>query len=602
MKLLFCTPIVVAALGLFGIGNRIHSQVLQLVPNQPSGHNYASGGSINGTTMGLPHEFNGKVYLGYASDLYEYDGTNFSLLSDPTDHALMPSDIAFVNYNGKMFMPYTTVGSSPWDTREVFSYDGSSLTHIPKPTIPNYPSYDPNGGYAGYMGILNGDLYLRFSHPNPSAVFQYDGTNFTPVADNTCFNGGGGRFIHYNTKTYTPRYDNCNGYTSLFEFDGTNYTLIPNPPAHTNLNTGYVGLPIEYNGKLYLKYRNNSNVFQLYEFDGTDLTLIPNPPNHTNAQRGYFGSPCVYNGKLYLHYRSNGQHNQLFEYDGTNLTAVPNPPNNFATYGMMGENAPPIVYNGKMYIGYIDYTTVSVYHLYEFDGTTFTHIPSPPNHDAMGRGYYGVPFVFNASLYLPFVSNVDSFLLYTFSGTTVQGPAAPSNLTATPVNSIQLNWQDNSTDEDGFYVEYALSATGPWTQIANVGPNTTGYLHTGGLTNGVEYFYRVSAYNSNGTSAYSNVASAIEGSLGNALVQDGNYSIRMYPNPASDYISISIQGDKPADGFSLRLTNLNGQLIGDYLLNSPVTNIRVKDLPSGMYIYHLSTNSQLYSVGKLVIE
>jgi hypothetical protein len=602
MKRLLCIPVLIASIGLPGLSNTIYSQVLQLVPNQPSGLNYASGGSINGTPMGLPHEFNGNVYLGYANDLYKYDGTSFTLLTDPADHALVPSDYAFVNFSGKMFMPFITTNGNPWNTRELFSYDGSSLTHIPKPAIPNFPVYDPNGGYGGYFGILNGDLYLRFIHPNPGAIFRYDGTNFTHIADSTCYNSNGGPFIHYNTKTYLSRYDNCSGIYGLYEFNGTSSALIPNPPLHTNLNTGFQGQAIEYNGKLYLRYRNNSNLFQLYEFDGTGLTLIPNPPNHSNAQRGYMGSPCIYNGKLYLHYRSNGQHNQLFEFDGTNLTAVPNPPNNFATYGMMGENSPPIVYNGKMYIGYSDYTTTTVYHLYEFDGTTFTHIPSPPNHDAMGRGYYGVPFVFNASLYLPFISNADSFLLYTLSGTTVQGPAAPSNLTATPVNSIQLNWQDNSTDEDGFHVDYALSAAGPWTQIADLGANTTSYLHTGGLTNGVEYFYRVRAYNSNGTSAYSNVASAIEGALGNSQVQDGDYSIRIYPNPVSDYLSVSIQGDMPSGGLSLRIINLIGQIVGEYLIDNHITKIEVNDMPSGIYIYCLSTKSQLHSVGKLRIE
>jgi hypothetical protein len=88
-------------------------------------------------------------------------------------------------------------------------------------------------------------------------------------------------------------------------------------------------------------------------------------------------------------------------------------------------------------------------------------------------------------------------------------PAAPSNLTATAISQtrIDLAWSDNSSDESGFKIERALSAGGPWSQIATVGANVTSFSNTG-LSPDTGYYYRVRAYNFYGNSAYSNVASA----------------------------------------------------------------------------------------------
>ena len=91
--------------------------------------------------------------------------------------------------------------------------------------------------------------------------------------------------------------------------------------------------------------------------------------------------------------------------------------------------------------------------------------------------------------------------------TPVPPPAAPSGLSATATSSSQINlaWTDNSSNETGFKVERALSASGPWTQIATTA--AASYPDTG-LSSSTTYFYRVRAYGPSGDSAYSNTASA----------------------------------------------------------------------------------------------
>ncbi|MGH7598227.1 MAG: fibronectin type III domain-containing protein [bacterium] len=88
-------------------------------------------------------------------------------------------------------------------------------------------------------------------------------------------------------------------------------------------------------------------------------------------------------------------------------------------------------------------------------------------------------------------------------------PAAPTNLTATGVSSVQINlaWTDNANNETGFKIERKTGGSGNYAQIATVAANVTSYSNTG-LVNNTQYYYRVRAYNAGGNSNYSNTANA----------------------------------------------------------------------------------------------
>lgn len=87
----------------------------------------------------------------------------------------------------------------------------------------------------------------------------------------------------------------------------------------------------------------------------------------------------------------------------------------------------------------------------------------------------------------------------------VTSPVAPSNLVSNAVSQTQVNlsWTRNSTNEDGFKIERLFPA-GQWSQIAAVTPGVTTYQDPTIIAPG-SYSYRVYAYNSAGTSSYSNV-------------------------------------------------------------------------------------------------
>ena len=85
----------------------------------------------------------------------------------------------------------------------------------------------------------------------------------------------------------------------------------------------------------------------------------------------------------------------------------------------------------------------------------------------------------------------------------------PSGLTATVVSSssINLGWEDNSTDESGFIVRRRRNGSGEWVQIASTAADITTFSNDR-LFSKSTYIYRVQAFNDSESSAYSNDAEA----------------------------------------------------------------------------------------------
>lgn len=90
------------------------------------------------------------------------------------------------------------------------------------------------------------------------------------------------------------------------------------------------------------------------------------------------------------------------------------------------------------------------------------------------------------------------------------GIDAPSNLSATAISSSQINlsWQDNTRNEDGFKIERSLNGQ-DFSEIDEVSEGVTTYPNTG-LSADTRYYYRVRAYRQQGQkiiySGYSNTA------------------------------------------------------------------------------------------------
>ena len=98
-------------------------------------------------------------------------------------------------------------------------------------------------------------------------------------------------------------------------------------------------------------------------------------------------------------------------------------------------------------------------------------------------------------------------------------PEAPGNLKATAVsaNQIDLQWTDNSTNEQGFEIERCTgSGCSNFALVKTVSANTTEWSNTGLLAN-TSYTYRVRAFNASGDSLYSNKATSATPAIQRAL-------------------------------------------------------------------------------------
>ena len=105
-------------------------------------------------------------------------------------------------------------------------------------------------------------------------------------------------------------------------------------------------------------------------------------------------------------------------------------------------------------------------------------------------------------------------------------PAAPSSLhiTSSDASEVNLAWADNTEGRYGFYLERRTGNGSPWLQVATISAGQSSYTDSD-LPIGTLWYYRLRAYNTAGTSGYSNSLGLARTSgtmiSGNAVTDEG---------------------------------------------------------------------------------
>ena len=76
--------------------------------------------------------------------------------------------------------------------------------------------------------------------------------------------------------------------------------------------------------------------------------------------------------------------------------------------------------------------------------------------------------------------------------------------------------------------------------------------------------------------------------------------ISIYPNPASDYVSIAVPASLASANSSVEITDALGKVVMKETINTDVTTLRITKLEEGVYFFRVITNSQTMKVGKVV--
>jgi fibronectin type 3 domain-containing protein len=141
-------------------------------------------------------------------------------------------------------------------------------------------------------------------------------------------------------------------------------------------------------------------------------------------------------------------------------------------------------------------------------------------------------------------------------------PLSPTILSATPGNAmVTLVWTV-STTATGYNVKRATTSGGPYTQLATA--TTTTYTDSS-VTNGVTYYYVISAFNAGGESANSAEASAIP-----AIPVVPLAPTNLTATPGDTTVSLTWSASTGATSYHVKRATING---GPYTqIGAPTTN------------------------------
>lgn len=100
-------------------------------------------------------------------------------------------------------------------------------------------------------------------------------------------------------------------------------------------------------------------------------------------------------------------------------------------------------------------------------------------------------------------------------------------------------------------------------------------------------------------SIYPGVQQVYEITSAPVFLPDITLSVKVYPNPATDYFILSVK-ESDYSGYSARLADSSGKILLITEVNEPETRIEVSSYPVGIYYLYVLKEQSIYKTFKII--
>lgn len=467
---------------------------------------------------------------------------------------LASSNPIYLNeYNNKLYF-FATDGLIG---REPHFVEGAGTPNLIKDMNPG-PAASVTNDFFKPSAYFNGNLYFTSDNGfTGQEMYMYDGTNTPTIVFDPNFGPDSSlpdNYIVLNNKLYYSAITPGEG-RELWAYDGIN-----SPTRLTDINTGtansITGQVIVFDGKVFFVCMTPQYGSEIWSYNPVTNTASLEADIDTGAATSNPANLTVIGGKLYFSATTFLHGRELYVYNGTNapqrLTDIS--PDGLSSLSAVRSNAFAL-FKGKIYFNGKD--TSGQGHLWSYDptngNTTLVHKVNP-NGDASPREFV----VYNNRLFFTVNDGANGFELYAYDG--INPPAIIGDLCAGPNSSLP-------------------------SELTPIG-NELYFVANNCNNSGIDLF----SYN------YERVG------VRNVLF-DAN--VKIYPNPVDKdlHIDMNLKRD---EHLQIRLADINGRNIYDggllpYFKGKNQTDIPMKNMPSGNYIYYIANKQgTTYLTGKIV--